>query len=288
MRVLLTLLLLCSVARGAEIIQATNRIEWTNTGPLNGIIHRTEVFTNFDNTATAAQINAAWLIAPSNSVIMLTNKTFSGITKIQAYKSYVTLRGHPGETVIVSGDTATAITSQQMQFTGAANLDSGYTRGSTSVVFSASPAAGFAVGNLMLIDAADDTNQLIYVTTGPGRRMRTTHRILSVSGTTVTFDMPIPYTFTAAQTPKASYANVTPVKWVGFEDIIVDPGDSETERAFDLYGTDELWMRNVVGTNVTDESVSLNCCHRTIIIDSYFGNVVGYPNNPDGYGIYSR
>jgi hypothetical protein len=219
---------------------------------------------------------------------MLTNKTFSGITKIQAYRSDITLRGHPGETMIVSGDTACAITSQQMLMTGAANLDSGYTRGSTSIVFSASPAAGFSVGNLMLIDAADDTNQLIYVTTGPGRRMRTTHKILTVSGTTVTFDPPIPYTFTSAQTPKASYMNGTPLRRFGFEDIIVDPGDSETERAFDLYGTDECWMRNVVGTNTTDESVSLYGCHRTEIRDSYFGDVDGYPANPDGYGIYSR
>src|SRR5687767_8077602 len=54
------------------------------------------VFTNFDNTATAAQINAAVANCPSNQVVQLTNKTFTLTASIEWENGDdgVVVRGH--------------------------------------------------------------------------------------------------------------------------------------------------------------------------------------------------
>lgn len=67
----------CLAAR-CEIIPSTNLIAWSLdiVGVPGGIPNRTAIFTNLSAGSTAAEINNAISLCPSNSVVLLGSGTF--------------------------------------------------------------------------------------------------------------------------------------------------------------------------------------------------------------------
>lgn len=274
----------------------TNDYNWNeHTGIPGGIPHRTTIHATLSPGATAANINSAISGAASNTVVFLEAGTYNISSSILfGSKSGVTLRGATNAsgvptTIITLSGSASAIESNSgaLDFTGAANLSSGYTKGSTSIVFSATPDSQVAVGNLIAITGADVDGEHFTTAGSLGRNRESIHIVTAKSGTTVEFYPPLFISFTSDDSPQAEYLGSGPgARWCGVEDVIINMDSGN--YGFDGWGCYAFWFRNVYMNNIGDSGVffygSANCEVR----HSYIHDANGTPNNPDGYGVQFR
>jgi parallel beta-helix repeat protein len=288
MRWLVLLLLLPLTASAVWAPATTNVIDWYgNVGIPGGIPIRTTIYTNLDTTkvgGSATVINNAITACPSNQVVFMEAGTYSLSGKINLFtRSGRTLRGvGPGLTIINSTADA-CIETDGYSYAGAANLASGYTKGSTSVVFSATPNAQIAPGNLMKVDGAN-TN-FVFNTTGPGRHLRQIVRVLTVSGTTVTFTPALNWNFTNLA-PQAAYLSGGPgIRLFGIEDMTII-GANQGQAIIYLTEPDRCWVKNVEMTNGGSQFLWVVGGLQNEFRRLYIHDVSGFPNSPDGYGIY--
>jgi PKD repeat protein len=277
-----------TVATSSDIIPEDRIYDWgTHSGVPGGIPNRTTVYRTLTAANTLAEINAAIQACPSGQVVYLSAGTYSlsGITR----KSGVTVRGAgAGQTVISSGG-STAFNS----IGGSFNYDGGHqsiangtwlAKGSTSVTLSSAPGSQFVVGRLIMINQNDD-HTLVFPRTGNWagtRNLRHVSRITGISGNTITFSTPLPYTFVYAQSPGAQAIAANDSQF-GIEDMTID-----AVSCVRFQGSDRCWIENCELRGFGNEAVFMRDSHQLEVRRCYIHDADGFPNQSDGYGVYSQ
>jgi|GEM_PF-1687466 len=279
-------------------------IDWTQAGIPGGIPGRTTVFRTLTPSNSLADINAAIADCPSGQVVFLTAGIYNlgGISF--GSKSGVTLRGAgPGLTVINS-TAVDAVASSELSFMEADGtaLNSGFTKGSTRIVLASSPSSLFRAGNLVQITQADDPGALgnpgvgVYHRTGfPGvwgmsttRNLRFTSRIAAVAGSTITLATPIPYSFSAALSPRAYPLRDGPgPSLCGLESLTIR-GGAGTDKALNFSGADRCWIKDVEVSGAIGQIGIVYFRHSSQceIRRCYVHDARGFPNQDDGYAYF--
>jgi PKD repeat protein len=271
-----------------DVIPADRLIDWSYAGIPGGIPARTTVYTTLSPGSSHTQINSAIASCPSGQVVYLNAGTYnlSGAINFQS-KSGVTLRGAgPGRTILLTSG-RTAITSGSVGFTSDTNLSSGYAKGSMAVTLASAPGSSYRAGNLIQVDQEDDYD-LTWHATGlwaGTRNLRFTARITGISGNTVNFTPPLPYTLTASRSPAIRALSGGPgVSLCGIEDLTIDTGDSDS---IEIQDADRCWIKKVEVRNggTTLGHIVLQNSSQCEIRKCYVHHAYGYPGQAEGYAI---
>lgn len=260
-------------------------VDWSLTGVPGGPHDRTTIHATLTSSATAAQIASAIAACTSNQVVKLSAGTYTLSGDVTwAQKRGVTLRGDgKGQTILRFA--ASGFIDSQVGVSGGAgaSLSAGVTKGSTTVTFSTTPNAGFAVDTLFLIQCSDNTN-FVFTTTGIGSYVRSTHRITAVSGNDVTFTPPILHTMTG-YSPVAFYQVGGPgIVLCGIEDMTIDVGAGVDGVLW--VGSDRCWVKSCEITNFTNSGIAPNYAVQNSFLYNDIGTLTNWPNQTDGFGIY--
>jgi PKD repeat protein len=290
--------------KGAEIIPADRRVEWRgNVGVVGGIPNVTTVFRSFPDPATRAQVQAALESCPSNQVVLLgpwTN-TWTETLDWQGVGDGVVLRG----TVDDKGFPRTKIVASTAKILLRAGFDSSFTsanlsvdaqKGARTITLSTVP-SWVKTGHLIGIDQADDP--ALSTTSGqegvdqyrPGRGMNQLCKVVSVSGGTITVEVPLYYGFKvsrAAQIFQPGYnpATTSPIRRCGIEDLMWEHTGSATDtHMIKLESADQCWVKNFVGANLAGGIyVFANFSYRCEVRHSRFDNSKQLGGG-QGYGV---
>jgi PKD repeat protein len=293
-----------TVATSSEVLPGDRIYDWTLAGVPGGIPARSTIFRTLTAANSTSEINAAIAACPSGQVVYLAAGTYSLGTITLGSKSGVTLRGAgPGRTIIntTAGD---AIVTDGKTFyeADALNVSSGYAAGSQSIVLASTPSSAFAVGNLIMIteDASPNTfgepGVGVYYRSGmnspygltPSRCFRFSSRITGVSGNTVTFATPIPYSFAASLNPHAiALRGGRSASLCGVEDMTVVGGGS-SDKAVEFMGADRCWVKNVEVSNFYGGhgAIYLQASVQCEVRRCYVHDAADYPNQSDGYSYF--
>ena len=276
-----------TVATTTEILPDDRIYDWTTTGIPGGIPSRTTIFRTLAPSNSLSEINAAIAACPSGQVVFLSAGTYniSGIGR----KSGVTVRGAgAGQTIINSGG-STGFSSTGGSF----NYDGGHQaiangtwlqKGSTNITLTSAPGSQFAVGRLIMINQNDDLI-LVFPRTGNWagtRNLRHVSRITAISGNTITFATPLPYTFVNAQSPGAQAISANDSQF-GIEDMTIDAGSCVR-----FQGSDRCWIKGCELRGFDNEAIFMRDSHQLEIRRCYIHDAEGFPNQSDGYGVYSQ
>ncbi len=277
-----------TVAASSDIIPADRLYDWgAYCGVPGGITNRTTIYRTLTPSNTAAEINAAIAACPSGQVVYLSAGTYnvSGLTM----KSGVTIRGAGAGQTIINAGSGRGFASPESVFSFTTSGKQAIANGawlakrSTSITMATTPGSQFAVGRLIMIDQEDD-NTLVFHRTGNWagtRNLRHVSRIMGITGNTITFATPLPYTFVYAQNPMAQA--IASTDSCGIEDMTIGAGSCVR-----LTGTDRCWVKNCELTNFDNEAILIRSSHQTEIRRCYIHDAAGFPNQSDGYGILSQ
>ena len=148
------------------VIPADRQTDWYQAGVPGGIPAVTTIYATFTSAATAAQINTALNNCPSNSVVLLNAGIYDlGGSEITLKRDGVVLRGATS----AAGFPLTILNNTEIQMARSQwpalenwsnvkpiDIASGLTEGSTSMTLASSPNSDFKVGDVFMIDQADD------------------------------------------------------------------------------------------------------------------------------------
>ncbi len=164
----------------------------------------------------------------------------------------------------------------------------------TSTVQVAS-AAGFAAGDLALIDQAD-TSEVVegdcaYFKRLSGYGVGERVEVASVSGNTITLTTPLHWSFQAAHGARLSRMSAAATKWAGIESVAIQggrPGGYAGQNAggIDVSNAAYCWVKDVQidGTN-SGMPIRLAGTYRCVVRDSHIHNSYSYGFGQDNYGI---
>ena len=272
----------------SDIVPAERLYDWgAYCGVPGGIPNRTTIYRTLTPSNTVAQINAAIAACPSGQVVYLSAGTYnvSGLSR----KPGITIRGAgAGQTIINSGS-STAFSEYGAGF----NWNSGHqatangtwlNKGSTSVTLTSTPGSQFQVGRLIMINQGDDQTLVFHrVGNWAGtRNLRHVSRITAINGNTISFATPLPYDFSYAQSPGAQ-AIVSNDYLFGIEDMTIS-----ASSCVRFQGSDRCWVYRCELTGFDNEAILMRDSHQLEIRRCYIHDCAGFPNQSDGYGIYSQ
>lgn len=274
----------------ADPIQSTNRIDWVpgyTVGVTNGIPEVTTVYTNFTSSASAANINKGIADCPSNQVVLLAAGTYTLTASIDwgGGNNGVVLRGAGISNTIINSSADPVIKHNDYAWFGddtGTSISSGATKGSTQIVVASG--TSFAVNELMQIDCADDTN-FVFQSAGVGRALRTTHITTGVSGTTINFWPPLPFTY--ANSPKA-YPNGYRPSAIrsGIESMTLN-STAAANSVIDYWNAYGCWVTNVEVKGFGNAGIQWNDSLNIEVRGCIIHDVDGFPANADGFGVYA-
>jgi parallel beta-helix repeat protein len=282
------------VSSASSVIPANRIIDWNYAGVPGGIPARSTIYATLTPSSSLAQINSAISSCPAGQVVYFSAGTYniSGTINL-ASKKQITLRGAgPGATILRASGSATVISTATSGFSysGGSALanDAGLLKGSTSVTVAGTGAlpSSFSVGNLMLIDQADDMI-LVFTRTGNWagtRNLRHVTRITAIAGRVVTFATPIPYSFSFAQNPQAAAISAT-ASLCGVESMTIRAANDGD--CMEYYGADRCWLSKVELTNWGNEGVLFRDSAQCEVRRCYIHGCLNFPNEAEGYGIYT-
>ena len=270
---LLLLFLIGLVAQSiaSDVLPSDRRADWTLAGVPGGIPHRTTIFQTLSSTATSDQIQTAINSCPSNQVVQLGAGNFTIGGDIRITTDYVTLRGSTNaqgwpttRLIMTSGGSGYSQAGIDVyggiypanDYPGLGqerNISGGLTHGSTNVTVTAAP-SGLSVGDIFIID---QNNGAIVNDSGgfiarPGNHsVAFMARCTAVNGNTVTFWPPLVGTYwNTSDGPQIYYWGNQAARWVGVEDLFIDPTSSGVNGARNLFFSPAYacWARNVKTT----------------------------------------
>jgi len=204
-RVLWAVLPMISQAAFGAVVPADRQMDWYQAGVPGGIPTVTTIYTTFSPGASAAQINTALNSCPSNSVVFLNAGTYDlGGSEITIKTDGVVLRG----ATTAAGFPATILNNTDIRMArcqwpsagGWSNVKpigvaSGLTEGSTSMTLASSPNTDFKVGDVFMIDQADDGTSVktssVTWAHRPSRSYCVVAQCTSISGNTIGFQPPL-------------------------------------------------------------------------------------------------
>jgi hypothetical protein len=280
-----------------------------------------------------APISAAIAACPDNQVVMLNPGTYSIQNAIVWQKNNVVLRGSGGPGVNPTAQTRLMADSSLYgpvvnigmnlfphPLGTSANLTTDAMQGTNSATVSS--AAGFNVGDLVLIDMvldpADDTGAWIvnapaggtglvypYAEYNPAsspqgdpsrgwfnrtnRPVAQIVEIQSIAGNTVTFSTPFHMTFDAAHSAQVTGFDVSPLTNSGLEDVYVSgvpaPGGNAQYNNVVLTLAKYSWVKNVESDQSNGDSIGIDQSLRCVVRDSYIHSTINPTPGGAGYGI---
>ncbi len=284
--------------------------DWSYCGVPGGIPVRTTIYaalgvpgqaSTYAQTVTAAEVNAALAACPAGQIVYLYPGTYNLGQITFASQTGVTLAGAGAGQTIVNSTASPSVTATQRYpvNAGAVAMTGGYTRGSMAVTVAS--AASFTAGALVFFDEeaspdlwADGIGT--YYRTGlttpwnmtASRCHRFTSRITSIVGTTLNLATPLPFSFSAALTPRAYPLNgAAGASLCGLEDMTI-VSSTGLDYAVQFIGADRCWVKDVeaygyVGTTGTFQyQWSAQCEMRR----NYIHDANGYPAQADGYAYF--
>lgn len=270
-------------------IPAERTYDWkTYCGIPGGIPERTTIYAYMTSANTAAEIIAAIAACPAGQVVYLAAGTYSISAMAFSNPNQVTLRGAgAGATILNAGISINNngyINPNPDNWAVTRSISSGYTKDSTSIVLSTAPTAAWAVGNLMMITQADDSD-LVYTRTGNWagtQNKRFTTRITGVDGTTITFATPIPHDYSAAQSPICTAATPAGGVLFGIEDLTINCTNT---NPLTISSGDRCWMKNVEVSGAEQAGLYFWSSSQCEIRRCYIHDSYGFPSQADGYSI---
>lgn len=165
--------------------------------------------------------------------------------------------------VIDASSTRPGIWIQGSSPTGIENaLNSGYTKGSTSVV--ANTITGLAAGDYVVVGQDNDSASVFGNLQSPGTDLqRQFNRIYSITGTTVYLERPLYYDYSAVLSPyMEEFANMA--DGYGLEDFTITAEVGTTSSHNILYTRAvNSWAQNVRTTNFVSRGLSFQTCFRS-------------------------
>ena len=239
-------------------------------------------------------IQAAMNSAPANTYVYLPPGTYKIGDKIDM-RSHVTLRGAgPDQTVISreGGFSRAALyfvgTQCPFQKSGCSGtttfipVTGGATKGSQTITVQTIP-AGIGAGDLMQISQVNDgvlachtisSTCSVEGSNSSSRGIGQTVEITSVSGNSVSFNIPLAWSYTnPALSPAVVFADSSTIlRWAGAEDLkLVIPGNANFDSQFDVEftGVQYSWLKNVELTDVYQRAVWFVEALQNEIRDSY-------------------
>jgi hypothetical protein len=291
-------------ATGADVLPPGRRTTW-NPGIPDGIPARTTVCatveaSSYGNGALDATpgIQAAIDACPTGQVVRLSAGNFlvNGEFPITIDKGIV-LRG-AGAASTRLGKTSMAenplvvLGHRWLGDPVSVNLTTDAAKGATSVRVSS--AAGFSVGQLVLVDELTDNSYVYWGrsrASAPGGEARGWFsrydrpvgqmlEVASISGDTVSFTTPLHIAFDTAHGAQLSRYAVPSTKHAGLEDLYVRGGrDDNILIRHAMYS----WVKNVESDWSSGDSIAVDSSFRCVVRDSYFHDTPEpYPGGP-GY-----
>lgn len=281
-----------------DVISATRRIDWTQTGVLGGIPERANgTCATLGPSATASDINSA-IAACRNGVVLLETGTYSlssGITFKGS--SNVTLRGAGPEQTILKftgsdpcgGYPADVCIQGSDVWSGnvpAGNIrhwTAGYNKGANEIVLDS--AAGLSVGSVIILDQLNDTadtggvivsdaiGQFSLDSGAPGRKNRAQQqfvRVTAIDANRVAISPGLYMSnWRASQQPQVWWWGET-ASMNGVENLTVDHSQSSEMSGIVFHNAYNGWVKNVKSLNAKRNHVWLNQAARIEVRDSYF------------------
>lgn len=306
-------MLLQAAQVAAAIVPAARMIPWQgNVGVAGDIPNRTSVCATLsprgsgldDTSAILNAINAC----PANGVVLLKPGTFL-VTSINITRSNMTLRGAGmGVTVLKGTSTSSPYIlgvnqgSFDWDLNGEATYDitAGYGKGSTTIT--TSTAHDWTVGDLILIDQANNlgANPPISSTGtggtcnwcgrwGGGKPAGQLAKIVAVpSANSATLEIPLYWNYDPATIQGTRVRNV--VSGVGIEDLSVDNTTSWNDSQINggtvgFYFVQNSWVLRIEINGVVREGISLYVSYRNTIRSNAVHRSLRYISS-NGYGIF--
>lgn len=256
-----------------------------------------------DGNNTAAEIQACLNALTSGQVCYLPPGIYSLSSKL-TIPSNVSLRGAGADstTLLFTANLANDIQiggNYTDGSTGAINIVSGYTKGSTQLVLQ--NATGITPGKFIYVSELNDptipvnvTNNNgtcnwcgIYGSNGQRARLQLT-KVTAVNGNSVSIDPAMYFSFTASLTPQVLKAP-TYTQYAGIESLTIKNAGtslgSSTRRNLNLQGAANCWAQYVKFENLGKRGVNLWFdVFRNEIRDCYFNKVIDQFNN-DNYSV---
>lgn len=270
------------------IIPPERRIDWSSAGvtvPSSGWPIWTNALaagaTGNGTTDDSAALQAAIRACPSGQVVYLPPGQYKLATGLVVTNSIVLRGAGISNTVIKS-----ACANPTIQFIPpgygsrtSANLTNGMTQGSTNLVVDSSMTnAAFKVGSTLFID---QTNDSVFVLeygneglcnwcgrTNGSRAMGQIATITAISGSNVTVDTPMFWTYTNA--PQGYWYARPNLPYCGLEDLCVNgAGIVSGDNTVDFYLCQNSWARNVQMMYGNRAQIRLYMCSHCVVRDSY-------------------
>lgn len=295
-----------SHALADNLIPDNRRITW-NPGIPGGIPYRTTIFANVKNSPynavgdgvhdDTAAIQQAISACPTGQVVYIPAGTYK-TTSALSIGRFKTVRGAgPTQTKIISygTDDVFDLVSGSISW-AAADITSGYTKGSTNLTLSTSTLA--SVGCYLCVDqlnkgglVSEGDCNWCFRQNGANRNMSQIVKVTAVNGSTVTISPGLYFDFEAAYSPQAARIHSdlnSMVQYSGVEDLYVERDVTGTASTFMLNYAVNCWIRNVESYNAQGYHVRLQRSYGCVVRDSYFhhGNS-GYSaaTADHGYGL---
>lgn len=268
MRFLIVFLLCLQVGFAAIVPDgrlATNA--WVNSGVVGGIPTRTNIYAMLTTAASAATIQAAIDSCPSNSVVFLTNGTYTfATTFVMDRHPGVTLRGNgPTNTILAFSDAnSDCYISIRQPYPGNTmpfnnNWTGGYARGTTTINITSTN--NMKVGDIVILNQlADNPNSV----TGQGGEglcgscdfdggLRVQQQVVQItallSSSSISIDPPIVATnWSSGLSPHISWSSdQQPSEMIGLEDFSITTTNDPTppDSLIRVRSVRNWWVKNV-------------------------------------------
>lgn len=292
-----------------EIIPEDRRVEWSgNVGIPGGIPERNTVCATVDastygngTTDATAAIQDALDNCPDDQVVLLPAGTYR-VTGAIRVRSHRVLRGEGMDATTISyqgpsgGRSAIALSGWPNFSTGdkSVGITSGADKGSTTIVVDD---AQYAVaGSMMLIDQLNDGDfvdpngvegKCTYCGRADGdRTLGQLVEVTAVNGNQVSFNIPLYWTYGAALSPQATFADAnTLVRWAGVEDLTLTQPDPSVTYLIEMQGTQYCWLKNVEVERTDWRAVWMLQSLQNEIRESYFHESINGYGRSHGYGV---
>lgn len=301
-KVLFLILLTASLAHAqawSGILNSARAIDWSTAGLLGSGGIPSGAWTQSGSTiasgATSATIQTALNACGTNHFVLLGVGTFSASSTI-SIPSNCELRGSgPNKTILnstVSGGPVITLGSGGAAFamSGAKNVLSGATSGSTVITVAHADITAFSVGQYMGMDELNSGNVTAAgdegvcsscsdIGQGGTRAKGIMLEITAVDSTanTITFNPALPIDF--SHTPHALAFNVT--KHAGVELLQVFANNTGASANFTTNGCAYCWVQGVEGNYADGVHVYMNWSFHSQVTDSYFSNAFTHSPGTD-------
>lgn len=294
--IMLVMLLWSTYSFGTYALPYNRATNWSNAGVVGGIPHRTTIYTTLSPSGTddTTAINNALTSCPPGEIVMLSAGTFRIAGTIEI-PSNVTLRGSGPQTSILNVTGGGAVISfsgpepsWQLSYNTPQTIESGYTKGSSSITLASAPLSTWSVGGLLWLTEHNDPSLPVTANGGGGLcswcadglgddyNLGQVVRITSIDGKTIGFDPPMNTTYSASLYPVAisvsgadAYSS-QPIHDAGVEDLQVYDNNTGRNPNFSMTGAYNCWIKNVQSNYADGDHVEVDYSTHCSIVDSYF------------------